>query len=474
MALSQAPVWGLGRVLAEEHPECWGGLVDLDPGRSARSSRSPCPRSSSGPKTSDSVTLQGGVRRVLRFAPWTEPPAASPVQCRPEAAYLVTGGLGGVGLEVARWLVDRGARHLVLVGRTALPPRAEWAVPDDSYARQVAGILDLESRGAQVEAPALDVADERQVAAFLESRQRQGLPEIRGIVHAAAVADDRLLASIDEASFAKVLRPKVTGSFVLDRAFPELDFFVLFSSLGSLLGPPGQASYAAANAWLDALAHARRRAGRHALAVNWGAWAGLGLAQSEGARRTIEELERRGVASFTGTEGVDALGRLLAGDAVQGAVMPADWKRFSEVASRTRLPSIVRDRVSPAIEEKKAGPTLAERLQESEPAERRGLLEDHVRVAARRSAARRPREGRRPASDGHAGPRIAHRARAPPPARGQPGHCAVRDGDVELPDARGAGRPPRVPPRAHAGHRHGCGRRDGHARADRHGRGRPL
>jgi myxalamid-type polyketide synthase MxaE and MxaD len=225
------------------------------------------------------------------------------------------------------------------------------------------------------------VADESRVAAFVESRRREGLPEIRGVVHAAAVTDDHLLASIAQESFTKVLRPKLVGSFVLDRVFagPEVDFFVMFSSLGSLLGPPGQGSYAAANAWLDALAHHRRRRGRHALAVNWGAWAGLGLAQSDGARRTIEELERRGVGSFSGPEGVDALGRLLDGDAAQGAVMPADWKRYAEVASRTRLPSIVRDRVSPVAERKASGPSLTERLRATEPGERRALLEEHLR-----------------------------------------------------------------------------------------------
>ena len=381
IAVAQSGVWGLGRVLAEEHPECWGGLVDLDAGMPAPAAAALLGAELLQHADEDGVTLHGGVRRVLRLVPWAEPAPGAAVQCRPEVAYLVTGGLGGVGLEVARWLVGRGARQLVLAGRTELPPRAEWSAAGESYARQIAGILDLESRGARVEAPAVDVADERQVADLLEARRRQGLPEIRGVVHAAVVAEDRLLALVDEASFAKVLRPKVAGSFVLDRAFagPEVDFFVLFSSLGSLLGPPGQGSYAAANAWLDALAHERRRRGRHALAVNWGAWAGLGLAQSEGARRTIEELERRGVASFSGPEGVDALGRLLAGDAVQGAVMPADWKRFAEVAGRTRLPSIVRDRVSPAADDKKAGPSLAERLRASEPADRRGLLEEHLR-----------------------------------------------------------------------------------------------
>ncbi len=380
VALAQSPVWGLGRVLAEEHPELWGGLVDLDPADRATDTASRLCAELVRTEDEDGVALHQGGRRVLRLVPWAERPAADAVHCRADAAYLVTGGLGGVGLEVARWLVERGARHLVLAGRTQLPPRQEWSAEGGPHARQVAAILDLEARGTRVETPALDVADEDQLQAFLESRRTQDLPAIRGVVHAAVVAEDRLLAAVDAQSLARVLRPKVVGGFVLDRAFPEVDFFVLFSSLGSLLGPPGQGSYAAANAWLDALAHERRRLGRHALAVNWGAWAGLGLAQSEGARRTIEELERRGVASFSGPEGVNALGRLLSGDAIQGAVMPADWKRFAEVASSTRLPSIARDCVSPAVgEPKAAGPTFAERLSVSEPAERRPLLEEHLR-----------------------------------------------------------------------------------------------
>ena len=150
---------------------------------------------------------------MLRLVPWTEPTPSTAAKCRPDAAYLVTGGLGGVGLEVARWLVGRGARHLVLVGRTALPPRADWGGPDEPHSRQVAGILDLESRGARVESPALDVADESRVAAFVEARRGEGLPEIRGVVHAAAVTDDHLLASIARDSFTPA--PSSVGRAVL-------------------------------------------------------------------------------------------------------------------------------------------------------------------------------------------------------------------------------------------------------------------
>ena len=131
----------------------------------------------------------------------------------------------------------------------------------------------------------VDVADEAQISAFLQEFGAEGWPPIRGVVHAAGVLQDGLLLQLDQAALNTVLRPKMMGGWLLHRLLEDapLDFFVLFSSAGSLLGQPGQGNYAAANAFLDALAHHRKAQGRPALSVNWGAWADLGFADTAGA-----------------------------------------------------------------------------------------------------------------------------------------------------------------------------------------------
>ncbi len=345
IALAQSPVWGLGRVIAEEHPEFWGGLLDLDPAATHATAAEFIARELGSGEVEDGAAQTAAGRHVLRLAVFSPKPGPELV-CDPRSSYLVTGGLGAVGLETARWLVERGARHLVLAGRSSIPPRELWTAPEAAaFAERISGIQRLEAMGAVVESMTLDIADAAAVEEFLLQRTGAGLPPIRGIVHAAADTGDCLVIELDVAKLLKVLRPKLMGALLLERATRRmpLDFLLLHSSLGSLLGQPGHPSYAAANAFLDALALDVRHRGRHALAVNWAAWADLGLAQTEGGRRTIGELERRGIRSFSAAAGTEALGHLLAGDAVTAVVAPADWTRFVEASRSTRVPSIVRD-----------------------------------------------------------------------------------------------------------------------------------
>ena len=168
--------------------------------------------------------------------------------------------------------------------------------------------------GASVHLASVDVADEDQLGAYIDEYRAEGWPPIRGVVHAAGVLHDGLLAQLDAPAFDSVLRPKVTGGWLLHRLLEDapLDFFVMFSSAGSLLGQPGQGNYAAANAFLDALAHHRRALGQPALSINWGAWNGLGFAETAGGKRLAARLatggnwEHRASAS-AGSDGPDAI-----------------------------------------------------------------------------------------------------------------------------------------------------------------------
>jgi myxalamid-type polyketide synthase MxaD len=340
VALAQAPLWGLGRNVPLEHPALWGGLVDLDTSDAPSASAQQLAAELLRPDGEDQIAWRGGRRHVARLAKASVADTRVPTTMRADASYLVTGGLGGLGLVVARWLVERGARHLVLLGRTALPPRAEWASAPDPLARTLQAITALEEVGATVHLAAIDVADEAALATRLAELRAAGVPPLRGVVHAAGVAELRPLQDLDPDAIRAVLRPKVEGGYALHLVTEgaPLDFFVLFSSMASVLSSPLLASYAAANAFLDALAHHRRARGLPASSVGWGYWEEVGMGariQAESTRRGTAE----GMGSFSPARGLAALERVLAANPVHVGVMPIDWPRWaSHHAAAARLP----------------------------------------------------------------------------------------------------------------------------------------
>jgi acyl transferase domain-containing protein len=238
-------------------------------------------------------------------------PASDPL-VRPDATYLITGGQGALGMEVARWLVAEGARRLVLVSRG---PHAD------------ARLDEFRAAGVEVITLAVDVSEPAGVSRALQAAHIESRP-LRGIFHAAGVLDDCALVNGTRDRFQRVMAPKVDGALHLHsqtRRVP-LDYFVCFSSASALLGTPGQGAYAAANACLDALAHHRRAQGMPCLSVNWGPWAGAGMSarMSESYR---SRLITNGFLSIDPVQGVRALGDLMHGDSIQSAVMPVVWDR---------------------------------------------------------------------------------------------------------------------------------------------------
>lgn len=281
-ALGDAPLWGLGRVIAGEYAQLWGGIVDLADMPSEEQLATLAQVVSHRPED-DVVVVRDGECSVARLTAIEREPVRPPLECRPDGTYLITGGLGVLGLEVAAWLAGRGARRLVLVSRRGLPLRADWSQQTDpAVQRQIEAVRALEALGVTVRVVALDIAD-AQAARELLSPQALDLPPIRGVVHAAGVLDNRMVATVDEASLAAVLRPKTAGALVLHELFPpgSVDFFALFSSCGLLLGLTGQASYASANSFLDALSAHRRATGHQdTVSFGWTSWRGLGMSTS--------------------------------------------------------------------------------------------------------------------------------------------------------------------------------------------------
>ena len=346
----QAAIWGLSRVIPIEQPRLWGGLVDLDqPADAARDAAALLAAVTNGSRE-DQIVFREERSLAARLTVRAALPPARGWQCRPYASYLVTGGLGGLGLEVARLLVRRGARHLILAGRRPLPPRDTWAdVADEApMAPAIRAVEELEAAGATVHVAALDVASAGDLGAWIEAYHAAGHGRIRGVVHAAGEWRDRRLVDLDAASLAAVLRPKVAGTAALDACFQgtDLDFFVFFSAFSSLLPAEGQGNYAAANAFMDAVAHARRASGRAALCINWGPWSTVGFAATEYGRRAHRQLEALGIGRLTPAQGVQVLDRLMGGGLVQVGVMPVQWSRLLHVDPQARLSPLLADLVA--------------------------------------------------------------------------------------------------------------------------------
>jgi NADPH:quinone reductase-like Zn-dependent oxidoreductase/aryl carrier-like protein len=244
------------------------------------------------------------------------PSEDEPVTFAADGTYLITGGLGGFGREVARWMAGRGAGNLVLVGRRNA---------DSAEAQQA--VADVEQLGARVLVRAADVSRADDLVAVLAEIDRD-LPPLRGVIHAAMVLEDALLINLDRELLNRVLAPKVTGAWNLhaQTAARPLDFFVLFSSLSSVFGHAGQGNYAAANAFLDALAWHRRALGLPALAVNWGYLGEVGYLARRG--ELGERLERQGVLSFTVDEALALLEKAMLREHTQVGVMRMEWSRW--------------------------------------------------------------------------------------------------------------------------------------------------
>ena len=309
---SHTPLWGLGRTFALEHPDAWGGLVDLDPAATPPEMASAL-FSAMGRDSEDQIAFRSGRRYVARLVRHKE--SASPFRSlAADKTYLITGGAGGLGLQLCSWMAGHGARHLMILGRRAPSSEAEST------------LAGLRERGVTVEFRAADVTSTAQLqAVFGEFGTR--MPPLGGVIHAAGVLDDSIFANLTAERVAKVLAPKVQGAWNLHQltAALPLDFFVLFSSLASVTGSPGQAAYSAANAFLDGLAHHRAASGLPALSLNWGGWKGAGMAGRVDASVRPNTGPFRQMRSELA---VAAFGQLLSSSAVQIAIADVDWDEF--------------------------------------------------------------------------------------------------------------------------------------------------
>ncbi|RST05647.1 SDR family NAD(P)-dependent oxidoreductase [Streptomyces sp. WAC07149] len=377
---AQAQVWGLGRVVALEQPRSWGGLVDLPQAADERALTRLVQILAGGAGDEDQIAVRGSGtfgRRLVRAALEDREPARD---WRPHGTVLVTGGTGGVGAHVARWLAAAGAERLLLAGRRG---------PDAPGAAEL--LTELRALGAEAEAVACDVADRDAVAALLAAVP--AATPLTAVVHAAGVPQSTVLEDVTPEEFERILAGKAAGATHLDELLGDtaLDAFVLFSSNSGVWGAAGHTAYAAANAHLDALAERRRARGLTATSVAWGAWGGGGIMETAGAQ---EYMSRRGVLEMDPVTALSALLQAVEHDEAFVAVADVDWTRFAPGFTATR-PSPLLTGIPEAREATRAaradedtdgreGPAgeFARRLRQAPEGERDTLLLDLVRREA--------------------------------------------------------------------------------------------
>ena len=370
-------LWGIGRSAALEHPQNWGGLVDLEatPNTSPSGDAAALLSELLSGDGEDQVALRAGGRFAARLARANVPPATN-VPFDVEGGYLITGGLGALGVEVAKWLVTRhGIKHLILVSRRgANDPNAE------PVCRALAGL------GAEAVVRKADVTTERDVRRLLDWIAKSGR-RLKGVFHCAGLLDDGILMQMDWAKFDHAAAPKISGGWLLHDLTRELDLdcFVVFSSVLSLFGSAGQANYAAANAFLDALVARRRSEGLPALALNWGPWDDSGLATASGEKgRAI--WRARGTEYISGEIGRQALDLLVGTSVAAAAITITQWSIFLQQFNRApRLYGELQKEVGAGAATgalARDAAALKARLQEASDGERRDLLIAFVRQQA--------------------------------------------------------------------------------------------
>ncbi|MEM7125066.1 MAG: SDR family NAD(P)-dependent oxidoreductase [Chloroflexota bacterium] len=343
VAISQVPLWGMGRVASLEYSEFWGGLIDLElidktvehPVAIEKLIQRllaeifPSDRrdvADEEARGEEQIAYRQGQRFVARLVPAQPEATENPFSIRSDSTYLVTGGLGSLGLQNAQWLVQKGARSLILTGRRGVQTSEQQAILDK-----------LAVMEAEVKIAPVDVADEAAMTQLFEEIATGAFP-LRGIIHAAGVANFQAMRSLQWEDVATVLRPKVMGGWILHRlsAELELDFFIGYASGAGIWGGKEQAHYGAANHFLDGLMAYRQSQGLPGISIAWGPWNGsadLGGMVTPEAEATAQSL---GVHTLSSETGLAIQAHLLQSDTIQIIAADVDWLRLQTLYTITK------------------------------------------------------------------------------------------------------------------------------------------
>jgi acyl carrier protein len=368
ISIEQTTLNGLARVIRMEYPLVRCISLDLDP--QDNDPERTIATELNAAMNEDEVAWRGGTRFAARLQRHRPRRSDKPLT----GAWLIAGGLGALGLQLASWLVKQGVRELVLAGRNN--PRTE----------ALAAIAELERSGATIRTESVDIANAEAVDTLVA-----GIENLRGVIHAAGVLEDGLLMRQTPKQFARVLAPKVTGAWNLHAATlaRPLDHFVLFSSTAAVLGSPGQGNYAAANSFLDGLAHYRHTLGLPGLSIDWGPWSGTGMADE------IDDAHRRrrrsnGISDIEPKHGLAVFGELLQDDSAQVMVLPVDWELMLRQFPAGKEPTILAHLGNRDKQIRSAQGHLLLAVQSATPQQRRTVLTSLLRQEISRVLALEP------------------------------------------------------------------------------------
>ena len=314
------------------------------------------------------------IGKVVLTMPTGHSADSSPIKIEKNSTYLITGGLGALGLQLTQWIADQGATHIALTSRRAPSSTAQ------------ALIQQLEAEDVTVSVIPSDISQQHAVTTLIQELTQPEQPPLKGIIHAAGVLDDSLLSNLSWQQFEKVLAPKVQGTWHLHNATKalSLDFFVCFSSIAALLGSPGQANYAAANAFMDALMQHRRTLGLPALSINWGPWANVGMA-AQLDPKAQDRLSARGITPIAPMQGLKTLFDLLTQPVEQPAVgvFSINWSKFTtQLPPGVNLPALrqITEQLQATAEDQGDRLQGFKQLQQLPAAERKQALIHHIQT----------------------------------------------------------------------------------------------
>jgi acyl transferase domain-containing protein len=371
--VAQSAAWGLGRVIEREHPELRSMNVDLpaEPEGIDFQELGWVLAGQDGPD--EAIAIRGGKRFAARYERLDL--ERSGFSFYADASYLIAGASGGIGQQLAGWMVDNGARHLGLAARRPADERMQSC------------IAALEAKGAEVRVFQADMAVDGDCAGVLETMRKQ-MPRLKGVFHLAAAFEPGLMATLEEATLRQVMRSKADAAWLLDRHLreTELDFFVLFSSIAAAISQPGLAAYASANAYVEALARARRQRGLKGQSIAWGSWASTGLSTNDAVDKGVSAYTQMGIHPVEADAALADLGRMMRLDAANVLALSVEWDRFGQSFDRGAAPRIF-ERLLPERESAAgagAEESLRAELEAADPARRRTLLEAQLteRLAA--------------------------------------------------------------------------------------------
>lgn len=373
--IHQSPIWGLGTAAALEHPTFWGGILDLPATGSRAEDADQILSAICGQGGENRLAFRNGQRYVARLQPVAETLPDETTWVSSKSTYLITGGLGGLGLSLANWLHAHGAQHLVTLNRSA---------PNDA---QKHAIQQLQEKGAAVHTFEADISNSNELKAVIEEVTSK-LPPIKGVFHLAGVLDDGLLVDREYADFATVAAAKVEGSWHLHQhtSSLDLDAFVLFSSAATHCALPGQGFYAAANTYLDNLAYYRQAQGLPATCINWGPFADVGHAASDYGARAHRGLATMGIDPLAPERAMNIMGQLVASQRGVTVVLDVDWQKF-RASQGSESPFF--EAINRSVRTSRV-PQLLIDLTAITPGERRSVLLDHLTTQVCRVMKRAP------------------------------------------------------------------------------------